>query len=427
MSILVQKFGGTSVGSVERILNVANKVRKELDKGYQVVVVVSAMSGETNRLVALVDESKASGESQSLEGNSSSGFNAAIEAQLAKEHDVVVSSGEQVTCGLLALTLQKMGIKARSMLSWQVPIITDNAYSKARIESIDDAAIKKELNSGNVVVIPGFQGVYVDEQGDKHLTTLGRGGSDTSAVAVAAALNAERCDIYTDVDGIYTTDPRIVSKARKLNKVSFEEVLEMASLGAKVLHGRSVELAMKNNLKVQVRSSFNDNEGTFLVEEEEVVERRLVTGLTYSKNDVQITLKGLKNKPGIASDIFAPLSRANINVDMIVQNVDADSEFADVTFTVPKTDLDAARECIKGSKLEYAAMNVNSNVAKLSVVGVGMRSHAGLAHKMFETLAAKGVNILVISTSEIKISVLIDDEYIELALRALHTAYGLDG
>lgn len=418
MTLIVQKFGGTSVGSVERIRNVANKVKKEVDLGNQVVVVVSAMSGETNRLVGLCDEVSAGAE----------GGNAClISKESMQEYDVIVSSGEQVTSGLLAMTLQSMGIPARSMLSWQADIITDESFSKARIEDISSNKIMSAVDAGQVVVIPGFQGIYKDAAGESRLATLGRGGSDTSAVAVAAALKADRCDIYTDVDGVYTTDPRLVPKARKLNKVGYEEVLEMASLGAKVLHTRSVELAMKHNVKVQVRSSFDDEEGTYLVEESEVMERRLITGVTYSKNDAQITIKNVKNTPGIAADVFGPLADSEINVDMIVQNVSKEHDVADITFTIPKTDIAKTEDVLNSSDvLEFESIYKNEGVAKVSVIGVGMRSHAGIAQKMFQTLAEKGINIHVISTSEIKISVLIDEEYLELALRSLHTAYDLD-
>ncbi len=409
MALIVQKFGGTSVGSIDRIKNVATKVKKEIDLGNQVIVVVSAMSGETNRLVGFCEEVSGLVSNESL-----------------REYDVVVSSGEQVTSGLLAMTLQTMGINARSMLSWQADIITDENFSKARVEGINGDKILKAVGNGKVVVIPGFQGVFEDPDGEKRLATLGRGGSDTSAVAVAAAVKADRCDIYTDVDGIYTTDPRLVPKARKLNKVGYEEILEMASLGAKVLHTRSVELAMKHNVQVQVRSSFDDVEGTFLVEEEEVMERRLITGVTYSRNDAQITIKKVKNTPGVAADVFGPLADAEINVDMIVQNISDKQDVADITFTIPKTDIAKAEQVLIDSGLEFESIYKATNVAKVSVIGVGMRSHAGIAQKMFETLAKKGINIHVISTSEIKISVLINEEYLELALRSLHTAYGLD-
>ncbi|HCR86366.1 MAG TPA: aspartate kinase [Alphaproteobacteria bacterium] len=410
MALIVQKFGGTSVGSTERIKNVVTKVKKELDLGNQVVVVVSAMSGETNRLVGFCEE-----------------LNQLTTTESLQEYDSIVASGENVTSGLLALALQTSGIKARSMLSWQVPILTDAEHSKARIEEIEGERIKHWLDKGNVVVIPGFQGVTMEQNlSDRRITTLGRGGSDTSAVAVAAALKADRCDIYTDVDGVYTSDPRLVPKARKLNKIAYEEVLELASLGAKVLHSRCVELAMKFKVRTQVLTSFEDKPGTELVEEDEVLERRLITGVTYSKNDAQITLKGVHNTPGIAAKVFGPLSEAAINVDMIVQNVSKDAKKADITFTIPKTDVAKAEEVLNSSGLKFESIYKNLDVAKVSVVGVGMRSHVGIAQKMFETLANKGINIHVISTSEIKISVIIDDEFLELAMRSLHTAYGLD-
>lgn len=408
MAIIVQKFGGTSVANIERIRNVANRVKKEIDQGNQVAVIVSAMSGVTDQLVGWANEvSKLS-----------------TNEQLA-EYDSIVSSGEQVTSGLLALALQSMGIKARSWLGWQISLKTDSTHSKARIEGIETDAMLKTLKIGEVAVIAGFQGIHPE---GGRITTLGRGGSDTSAVALAAALNAERCDIYTDVDGVYTTDPRIVPKARKLDTVSYEEMLEMASLGAKVLQTRSVEMAMKHNVRVQVLTSFSDTPGTLLVNEEEIVERQLVTGIAYSRNEARITLTSVPNKPGVAANVFGPLAEAEINVDMIVQNITEDGKSTDITFTVAKNDLQRSVDALEKAKvtLGYKAVGVDSDVAKVSVIGVGMRSHAGLAQTMFQTLADKGINILVISTSEIKISVLIEEEYIELALRALHTAYGLD-
>lgn len=406
MALIVQKFGGTSVADIERIKHVATIVKKEIDQGNRVVVVVSAMSGKTNELVGWV------------ESLSSLTSDAAL-----KEYDSVVSSGEQVTSGLLALALQEMGVKARSWLGWQVGLETCSMHGKARIRDIKADLLIESVNNGAVAVIAGFQGVT--EEG--RIATLGRGGSDTSAVAIAAAIKADRCDIYTDVDGIYTTDPRIVPKARKLHKVAYEEMLEMASLGAKVLQIRSVEMAMKHGVVVQVLSSFADKPGSLLVDEEEVVERRLVTGVTYSRNEAQITLTKVPDKPGIAAEIFAPLTEKEINVDMIVQNISEDGT-TDFTFTLPKGDTDIAVSVLESDKaaIGYKAMLVDKNVAKISVVGVGMRSHAGLAQKMFQTLAEKNINILVISTSEIKISVLIKEEYTELAVRALHTAYELD-
>lgn len=407
MALIVQKFGGTSVADIERIKLVAKRVKSELDKGNKVAVVVSAMSGVTNQLDSWAREVT------DLSDN-----------MKAAEYDTVVSSGEQVTSGLLALTLQSMGIPARSWLGTQLPIKADTTYTKARIEAVDADALRKALDSGEVAVVPGFQGITEDGR----IATLGRGGSDTTAVALAAALKADRCDIYTDVDGIYTSDPRIVPKARKLQKVGYEEIFELASLGAKVLQTRSVEMAMKHKVPVQVLSTFSDEPGTMLVDEEEVMERRLITGVTYSKSDAQITLTGVKDKPGVAAAVFGPLADAEINVDMIVQNISSDGT-TDITFTIPKTDLERAvaeLEKVRGKVIEYKKLVTNKAVAKVSVVGVGMKSHAGIAQKMFQTLADKGVNILVISTSEIKISVLISEEYMELAMRALHTAYGLD-
>lgn len=408
MAIIVQKYGGTSVGDVERIKNVASLVKKELDKGNKVAVVVSAMSGATNQLVEWVTE-----------------VNKITNEAALKEYDSVVSSGEQVTAGLLALCLQSLGLKARSWLGWQVGLKTTNAHSNARIEDIRSDLLLVALNDGEIPVIAGFQGI----SDDNRITTLGRGGSDTSAVAIAAAIKADRCDIYTDVDGIYTTDPRIVPRARKLNKIAYEEMLEMASLGAKVLQIRSVEMAMKHRVKVQVLSSFANIEGSYLVDEDEIVERRLVTGVTYSRNEAQITLTVVPNHPGAAAKIFAPLSEQEINVDMIVQNISEAGKTTDVTFTVPRADSARAIEALNKNKEELGFANIllDDKVAKVSVVGVGMRSHSGLAQKMFQTLAEKNINILVITTSEIKISVLIHEDYTELAVRALHTAYGLDG
>lgn len=402
MSILVLKFGGTSVGDIERIRNVASIIKRETDAGHNVAVVVSAMSGETNKLVGFCNE-----------------FAVADE----QEYDAVVSTGEQVTVGLLSLALQELGVPARSWLGWQLGIKTDSVHSKARIEDIIVEPVLEGFKSGQVAVVPGFQGVT--EEG--RISTLGRGGSDTSAVALAAALKADRCDIYTDVDGVYTTDPRIVPQARKLHKVGYEEMLEMASLGAKVLQTRSVEVAAKENVVVQVRSSFDpDMEGTLLVNEDEIMERRKVTGVTYSQNDAKITLIDVENVPGIAAKVFAPLSEAEVNVDMIVQNVSEDGLKTDMTFTVPKTDLDKAIKALEGGDFECRKILSDNEVAKISVIGIGMQSHAGIAQTMFSTLAEKGINILVITTSEIKISVLIEEEYKELAVRALHAAYELE-
>ena len=404
MALIVQKFGGTSVGDIERIQNVAKRVKREVDAGNQVAVVVSAMSGVTNQLVDYVTS--------------------ITPLYDTREYDVVVSSGEQVTSGLLALALQDLGVPARSWLGWQIPINTDSAHGKARILGMDGEEVKKRLANGEVAVIPGFQGVGDDGR----VTTLGRGGSDTSAVAIAAGLNADRCDIYTDVDGVYTTDPRIVSKAKKLEKITFEEMLEMASVGAKVLQTRSVEVAMKHNVRLQVRSSFSDEEGTLVVDEDEIVEQELISGVAYSRDEAKITLVGVEDTPGIAAKLFGPLAEASINVDMIVQNVSEDGKSTDMTFTVTKTDMERAIEVVKShtDEVAYKELLSDPDVAKVSVIGVGMRSHAGIAQRMFQALADKGINIQVISTSEIKVSVLIAEEYTELAIRALHTAYGLD-
>ncbi len=407
MALIVQKFGGTSVGNIERIRNVATKVKKELDKGNQVAVVVSAMSGVTNQLVAYVQE-----------------LSPLSTPEAWAEYDHVVSSGEQVTSGLLALCLNEMGIPARSYAGWQIPLKTDMAHGKARIESIDAASMLAEIKSGKVVVIAGFQGVDKNNR----ISTLGRGGSDTSAVALAAALKADRCDIYTDVEGVYTTDPRIVKDARKLDKIAYEEMLEMASLGAKVLQTRSVEMAMNHNVIVQVLSSFTDTAGTLLVKEEDIMEQKRITGIAYSRDDARISLTEIPNVPGMSASLFAPLAQAGINVDMIVQNVTEGGKSTDITFTVPRADLDNAVAVVKKlqDKLKFKSLHADKNVAKISVVGVGMRSHTGIAQTMFEALAEKNINISVISTSEIKISVLIAEEYTELAVRALHAAFELE-
>jgi aspartate kinase len=401
---IVMKFGGTSVGDVERIRAVAQRVKREVDAGVEVAVVVSAMAGATNQLVDWVRDI--------------SRFHD------AREYDAVVASGEQVTSGLVALALQEAGVSARSWQGWQIPIVTDDAHGKARIARIDTDEMEKRFQQGMVAVIAGFQGIGPDNR----LTTLGRGGSDTTAVALAAALKADRCDIFTDVDGVYTTDPRIVAKARKLDKITYEEMLEMASLGAKVLQIRSVEMAMKHRVRLQVLSSFNDAPGTLVVDEEEIVEQELVSGIAYSRDEAKITLSQVPDQPGVAAAIFGPLADANINVDMIVQNVSQGGKTTDLTFTVSKAELDRAMKVIEGSKgtIKYATLSPDPNVVKVSVIGVGMRSHAGIAQRMFRALAEKGINIQVISTSEIKISVLIAEDYTELAVRTLHTAYGLD-
>lgn len=403
MSRIVMKFGGTSVADLDRIRNVANRVKKEVDDGNQVSVFVSAMAGTTDRLVGYVE-----------------GISPMHDA---REYDTVVSAGEQITSGLLAIALQDIGVPARSWLGWQIPMRTNKVHSAARIEDIGTEELISRMEDGTVCVIAGFQGISEDNR----ITTLGRGGSDTSAVALAAAVNADRCDIYTDVEGVYTTDPRIVPKARKLNKITYEEMLEMASLGAKVLQTRSVAMAMSHGVRVQVLSSFTNKPGTMVVDEEEIVENQVVSGITYAKNEARVTIVGVKNKPGIASDVFTLLADNNINVDMIIQNETEDGRKTDLTFTVPENDLDKSQEVLNGAEdIEFNSVITDENVVKISVVGVGMRSHAGVAATMFKTLADKGINIQVISTSEIKISVLIDAEYTELAVRALHTAYGLD-
>jgi aspartate kinase len=409
MARIVQKFGGTSVGDIERIKNVARKVEAEVRAGNQVAVVVSAMSGFTNQLVKYCTD-----------------LNRIYDPG---EYDTVVSAGEQITSGLLAIALQSIGVPARSWLGWQLPIHTDDVHSKARIESIDITDIEARMSAGEVAVVAGFQGLT----GGGRITTLGRGGSDTSAVALAAALNADRCDIYTDVDGVYTTDPRIVAKARKLARITYEEMLELASQGAKVLQIRSVEMAMKHRVRVQVLSSFAEEmgsalPGTMVVDEDEIVEKELVSGIAYSRDEAKITLIKVADRPGIAAGIFGPLAEAAINVDMIVQNISEDGKTTDLTFTVGKTDLDRALQVVEKLKaeLKFERLVADSNVVKVSVIGVGMRSHAGVAQTMFSALAEKGINIQVISTSEIKVSVLIAEEYTELALRALHAAYGLD-
>lgn len=405
--LIVQKFGGTSVKDIDRIRNVATKVKRELDAGHKVAVVVSAMAGVTNQMVAYVEE-----------------ISPLNKPEAWAEYDQVVASGEQVTSGLLALTLQEMGIPARSFSGWQIPLISDKAHGKARIQSIDADKLHEVLDKGMVAVIAGFQGINIDGR----ISTLGRGGSDTSAVAIAAALKADRCDIYTDVDGVYTTDPRIVPKARKLERVSYEEMLEMASLGAKVLQTRSVEMAMNHHVKVQVLSSFSDEPGTLLVDEEELMEQSKITGIAYSRDEARISIAGVPNIPGLSAKLFGPLAEGNINVDMIVQNVTEAGKETDITFTVPRGDLQRALTIVEKLKgeLQYKSVHSAANVAKISAVGVGMRSHSGIASTMFKALADKGINIIVISTSEIKISVLVDEEYVELAIRALHTAFGLD-
>ena len=414
MARIVMKFGGTSMAGIERIRSVAARIKREVDAGNQVAVVVSAMAGETDRLVNFCRE--------------------ASSLYDPHEYDVVVSAGEQITSGLLAVALQAIGVPARSWLGWQLPIRTSDGHGSARIAEIDTTALNVSLARGEVAVIPGFQGVAAGER----VTTLGRGGSDTSAVAMAAAMKADRCDIYTDVDGVYTTDPRIVPRARKLKRVTYEEMLELASVGAKVLQTRSVGLAMKEQVRVQVLSSFTDDDapmadtlpGTMIVGEEEIdeMERQLITGIAHDKNEAKITLTSVPDRPGSVASIFVPLADANINVDMIVQNVAHSTGSTDVTFTVPSSDLARSLEVLGNAKgdIGYVELVHDTRVAKISVVGVGMRSHAGVAATMFKTLGERGINIQAITTSEIKVSVLIEEDYTELAVRVLHTAYGLD-
>jgi aspartate kinase len=418
MSRLVMKFGGTSVGDVERIARVARIVASEVKPGRGLAVVVSAMSGETDRLVGLARA--AAGEGGNGPVLSAAAFN--------DEYDVVVSSGEQVTTGLLALALRRLGIDARSWQNWQIPVRTDAAHAKARVLDIADNDIGASIDAGVVAVVPGFQGVTQDGR----ITTLGRGGSDTSAVALAAAIGAVRCDIYTDVDGVYTTDPRIVAKARRLEKISYEEMLEMASLGAKVLQTRSVELAFAKGVPVRVLSSFVEpgapNPGTLVCTEEEIVEKQVVSGVAYSRDEAKVTLLGVEDHPGVAADIFGALAEANINVDMIVQAEARQPGRQNMVFTCPDRDANRAVDIVRvlSGKIGVEDVHVRRDVAKVSVIGIGMKSQVGVARTMFEALAKKGVNIEAIATSEIKISVLIDAAYTELAVRALHTAYGLD-
>jgi aspartate kinase len=415
MPRLVMKFGGTSVADLDRIRNVARHVKREVDAGYDVAVVVSAMAGVTNQLVAWCKDAAALHD--------------------AREYDAVVATGEQVTAGLLAILLQGMGIDARSWQGWQLPLLTDHAHASARIASINgDELIRRFNERRQVAVIAGFQGVH---KGTNRITTLGRGGSDTSAVAVAAAIGAERCDIYTDVDGVYTTDPRVVPKARRLDKIAFEEMLEMASLGAKVMQVRSIELGMLHKVRIFVRSSFVKPEdidpkqtppGTLICDESEIMEQQTVTGIAFSKDEAQISIRAVQDKPGVAAAIFGPLADGNINVDMIVQNVSGDAKTTDLTFTVPSADFDRARATIEKAKdrIGYDRLDGATDVAKISVIGIGMRSHAGVAAQAFKALAERNINIRAITTSEIKFSVLIDAAYTELAVRTLHSLYGLD-
>ena len=399
------KFGGTSVADLERVRHVATLVKGEVDAGHEVAVVVSAMAGETNKLV---------GWTRTLSP-----------LHDAREYDVVVAAGEQITAGLTAVALGAIGVQARSWLGWQIPIETSPMHGSARIERIDPSLLRERLAQGQVAVIAGFQGIAPDHR----VSTLGRGGSDTSAVAVAAAIEADRCDIYTDVDGVYTTDPRIVSKAQRLQRVAFEEMLEMASLGAKVLQTRSVEIAMLYRVPVRVLSTFDAAAGgTLLCDEDAIVEKKPVTGIAYSRDEAKITLHRISDQPGIAASIFGPLADAGVNVDMIVQNVSADGKKTDLTFTVSRSELPRALDAIEKARdiIGYRDIISDDNVAKVSIIGIGMRAHPGVAQTMFRTLSEKGINIQVISTSEIKVSVLISEEYVELAVRALHSAYGLD-
>ena len=415
MARLVMKFGGTSLADMPRIRNVARHVKREVDAGHQVAVVVSAMAGTTNQLVTWTREIS------SLHD--------------AREYDTVVAAGEQITSGLVAIALQEIGVNARSWQGWQVPIHTDSAHGAARIVDIDGTRLIERLGQGQVAVVSGFQGIAPDNR----VATLGRGGSDTSAVALAAALGADRCDIYTDVDGVYTTDPRIVPKAQRLSRISYEEMLEMASLGAKVLQVRSVELAMVHGVRTFVRSSFDDPEapelanansppGTLICDEDEIVEKKIVSGIAYSKDEAQISLRRVADKPGVAAAVFGPLAGASINVDMIVQNVSEDGTLTDLTFTVPTADYDRSLRVLENARAEigYQVLQGSTDVAKISVIGIGMRSHAGVAAECFQALAGRGINIRAITTSEIKISVLIDAPYTELAVRTLHSLYGLD-
>ena len=415
MARLVMKFGGTSVADIDRIKNVASHVKREVNAGHDVAVVVSAMSGKTNELVGWC--------------------RAAAPLHDAREYDAVVSSGEQVTAGLLAMTLEGMGINARSWQGWQLPILTSNAHGSARILDVNGAELMKRFKERKeVAVIAGFQGMH-KETG--RITTLGRGGSDTSAVAIAAAIGAERCDIYTDVDGIYTTDPRVVPRARRMPKIAYEEMLELASLGAKVMQVRSVELGMVHSVRIFVRSSFEKPEdidphgtppGTLICGEEEIMEQQVVTGIAFSKDEAQISVRRLQDKPGIAAAIFGPLADANINVDMIVQSVSADGKTTDLTFTVPAADYERAADVLAKARpaIGYDHLDGSTDVAKVSVIGIGMRSHAGVAATAFKALADRKINIRAITTSEIKFSLLIDAEYTELAVRTLHSLYNLD-
>ena len=401
MNTIVMKFGGTSVAGTEKLRNIADIVIKEV-KNNKIIVVLSAMAGETNKLQSFLDD---------------------FESQYSLESDLVLTSGEQVTIGLLSAELKNRGVKSIPLLGWQIPIITDNSHEKAKILNIDNKRIQKFFEKNDVIVLAGFQGISLDGE----ITSLGRGGSDTTAVAIASSVDAKRCDIYTDVEGVYTTDPNIDQNAKKISKMSYEEMLEMASTGSKVLHTRSVELAMKNNLTLQVLSSLTKETGTFIVDEKELIEKEIVSGVSYSKNEAKVTISGILDKPGISAKIFSLMSENNINVDMIVQNISQDGISANITFTISQKDFDITKSVIEKNRnsLKYKSLSLDKNVAKISVIGMGMMSQAGVAEKMFKTLAKNEINILAISTSEIKISVLIEEKHTNIAVKSLHEAYNL--
>ena len=401
MNTIVMKFGGTSVAGTDKIRNIADIVIKEV-KNNKIIVVLSAMAGETNKLQSFLDD---------------------FASQYSLESDLVLTSGEQVTIGLLSAELKNRGVKSIPLLGWQIPIITDNSHEKAKILNIDNKRIQKFFEKNDVIVLAGFQGISLDGE----ITSLGRGGSDTTAVAIASSVDAKRCDIYTDVDGVYTTDPNIDQNAKKISKMSYEEMLEMASTGSKVLHTRSVELAMKNNLTLQVLSSLTKETGTFIVDEKELIEKEIVSGVSYSKNEAKVTISGILDKPGISAKIFSLMSENNINVDMIVQNISQDGISANITFTISQKDFDITKSVIEKNhnSLKYKSLSLDKNVAKISVIGMGMMSQAGVAEKMFKTLAKNEINILAISTSEIKISVLIEEKHTNIAVKSLHEAYNL--
>ena len=401
MKLIVMKFGGTSVGDLKKISNVADIVKKNL-KGSKLIVVLSAMAGETNKMQNYLDS---------------------IKSEEKIENDLVLTAGENVTIGILSAILRKRKINSLPLLGWQIPILTDNNHENAKILNIDKKRINKFLKKYDVLVIAGFQGISLDG----HITSLGRGGSDTTAVAIASAINADRCDIYTDVDGVYSTDPNVVSNAKKISKLAFEEMLEMASTGAKVLHTRSVELAMKNNLVLQVLSSITKKTGTLIVDDKKLIEKEIVSGLSYTKNDSMITISGIQDKPGISARIFGLLASENINVDMIVQNISQDGLSANITFTVPNRDINSVKSILNKNikKINFRSLKTNNKISKISVIGMGMMSQSGVAQKMFKTLANNNINILAISTSEIKISVLIDEKYTNVAIKSLHKSYNL--